>query len=1104
MEAQTSYGQYADTINMATYNHTRIQGTNYCWSWIHLPGDSLAVTGKHPLIIFLHGAGQTGNGQAGLASLTSSQDAYMPYLINQSGTNPVDSFNFVNVVTGLTDKPFGVSPQASTSSGWGIFSYQLDSIIGDLIWHKFPGLIDTNRIYITGLSAGGEGAWDWIAHWNSVSNVVYTSRYKAAAIFIQSAVINTNGQEYTNYPIPIADSVFVAGAGDSLQDLHGIQTAKVIDAFHIYASGAAAYLAPAFIQYHGTSGGGHCCWLAQWQPTFSMSWSIRGNNYTGNAPQFLLSHSRVGLVPGEVVTVNAGANQTLSAGTTSALLSATAVTNKTFIVRYQWSQISGPTVTMLNPFSDTTTILGLTNGNSYTFQAFANNADSVSGTANTTVTVSNPTGQRIFANPYTVYYNSSATYDTPFLALNFLSRDTVGQYLFNQQHQVDPINSPSLVPTAFPGVSVNPQEFYPLTYVYDFGGMFQLTDVFFYDDFGSDSIYFYTGNENNWVLYYAGITSAFKVWTHLNSSLPTTRFFKVILKSSQSVIDQICFYGIQQGSVLSTTPQHPKQYHFPTLDSLSGQCYDGQPFIPYPMLVGQGLNGRGFENVKWMDTNSVVHALPNLRFNFDVYSPPGNITKYYWPTIAAGLHLYTFQPNSFVNSFNGSDSVGQTNLWYSIQGNADALNNYNGWNGFYPIDSVNHPGYRDSSIAGNYDRQGRLFYLYGRLLGNGSGSTGLSQILYPTGISNLNLAKWMELGNEIDADGVTPFWKAVAFYAYTSEGYDGNGSAPSSLIGFHNADTTLLHMNPGFYYMDSSLLKGLLYFSYWRRPDHKWYFNGINFHYYPFSSPNHSISRALAPEEDSTRSKFTTFVNWCHTIAPGEPVILSEYSPGDRNRSSPLHVPIVAGVDSATVQAWLSIRFKFAIMASGISFSTQFQEQNDPQSNSARPNVNPLDTNALFLFNSTGINGFFQSPVDFSFQFLATPMYYYNISMHNLMGNYRYDSIVSESSTGAWAYRFRSTAHSDSLAIAVWSPTITNATISNVRVSVGTPNAPVRLVQFTNGSTTGNVTTATTDVNGYVTLNITENPVFIMYKGPSPANNCNCITHKHGAPIIYQ
>lgn len=88
---------------------------------------------KWPMIIFLHGIGEIGNNlnvvkNVGLAKKAAA-DPDFPYVV--------------------------ISPQCR--SGWWE-NPSLDALYADVI--KLYN-VDTNRIYLTGLSMGGYGAWDW-------------------------------------------------------------------------------------------------------------------------------------------------------------------------------------------------------------------------------------------------------------------------------------------------------------------------------------------------------------------------------------------------------------------------------------------------------------------------------------------------------------------------------------------------------------------------------------------------------------------------------------------------------------------------------------------------------------------------------------------------------------------------------------------------------------------------------------------------------------------------------------------------------------------------------------------------------------------------------
>jgi predicted peptidase len=101
---------------------------------LYLPNDYSAASKKRwPLMLFLHGAGERGT------NLTKVAVHGPPKLVAQ----------------GKKDLPFIiVSPQCPTGQRWqpDVLTALLDDVIAK---HK----VDTNRIYLTGLSMGGYGTW---------------------------------------------------------------------------------------------------------------------------------------------------------------------------------------------------------------------------------------------------------------------------------------------------------------------------------------------------------------------------------------------------------------------------------------------------------------------------------------------------------------------------------------------------------------------------------------------------------------------------------------------------------------------------------------------------------------------------------------------------------------------------------------------------------------------------------------------------------------------------------------------------------------------------------------------------------------------------------
>jgi len=90
-----------------------------------------------PLIIFLHGSGERGD----------SVD-----LVRVHGP--------WNYVESHEDFPFLIlAPQSKEGESWNPVT--LDLLLDDVIANN---TVDTNRIYLTGLSRGGFGVWDWVLY----------------------------------------------------------------------------------------------------------------------------------------------------------------------------------------------------------------------------------------------------------------------------------------------------------------------------------------------------------------------------------------------------------------------------------------------------------------------------------------------------------------------------------------------------------------------------------------------------------------------------------------------------------------------------------------------------------------------------------------------------------------------------------------------------------------------------------------------------------------------------------------------------------------------------------------------------------------------------
>lgn len=104
--------------------------------WLFLPKDYDSKSkNKYPLILFLHGAGERGS------DLEKVKVHGIPKIAQQDS-----AFPFICL-----------APQCPDNQWWTEHSDDLKGLIDETITHY---KVDTNRIYLTGLSMGGFGTWD--------------------------------------------------------------------------------------------------------------------------------------------------------------------------------------------------------------------------------------------------------------------------------------------------------------------------------------------------------------------------------------------------------------------------------------------------------------------------------------------------------------------------------------------------------------------------------------------------------------------------------------------------------------------------------------------------------------------------------------------------------------------------------------------------------------------------------------------------------------------------------------------------------------------------------------------------------------------------------
>lgn len=199
------------------------------------------TTTKYPLVIFLHGSGERGN----------DNESQLKWGV----------MNFASDRNMKMYRPIVIAPQCPKNMSWGNFSYENMSLkptpskpmklLMELIKQVISKLpVDTDRIYITGLSMGGFGTFDAISR----------------------------------YPNLFAAGVPVCGGGDiskaplishiPLWIFHGAldSTVSAVLSQNMIQALTKAGAHPGFTQYPET---GHFAWIAAYSDTMMIDWLFR-------------------------------------------------------------------------------------------------------------------------------------------------------------------------------------------------------------------------------------------------------------------------------------------------------------------------------------------------------------------------------------------------------------------------------------------------------------------------------------------------------------------------------------------------------------------------------------------------------------------------------------------------------------------------------------------------------------------------------------------------------------------------------------------------------------------------------------------------------------
>lgn len=184
-------------------------------------GYNAATDGSLPIILYLHGAGERGN----------NNTSQISYIIN----------GMLNETQHGTHKAIVIAPQVSTVNQWvnwwwanGSYHNAQQPAISTSMQMAMNILAevqggttkdDTNRVYVTGLSMGGYGAWDAITRFpNTFAAAMPLSgggNVDLAPLLVDRGIWAWHGDEDATVPVSASDDMvnaIIAAGGDPLYD----------------------------------------------------------------------------------------------------------------------------------------------------------------------------------------------------------------------------------------------------------------------------------------------------------------------------------------------------------------------------------------------------------------------------------------------------------------------------------------------------------------------------------------------------------------------------------------------------------------------------------------------------------------------------------------------------------------------------------------------------------------------------------------------------------------------------------------------------------------------------------------------------------------------
>jgi predicted esterase len=354
--------------------HTKKKSASGAYYWEYLPpGYNPGSSQKYPIMFFLHGCGEIAfrSGSSCPPGTTYASDPYkeLDKLLSNGVPKEINNGRTMCfTVNGVQECFIVISPQLN--NGIPLLNWdpnRLDIFIEEMK-AAYPKA-DLNRLYVTGLSLGGIGTWQYtLVHPEKVAAIVPVSGTAGGLEFLACSMSKVPVWAFHDDPDPIVNTGGTLTMENLINACPGKVTPKVTLARNYAASGAP-------IPVHGIWG---MAYSSDPSPPSTATRVIVERPVPVpdglNVYQWMLGFTKNGAANNAPV-VYAGTDATIRLPQNSLALNGSATDNDGTIVSYNWIQASGPTTaTIQDAGNPKTTVSNLREG-TYTFRLTAKDDD---------------------------------------------------------------------------------------------------------------------------------------------------------------------------------------------------------------------------------------------------------------------------------------------------------------------------------------------------------------------------------------------------------------------------------------------------------------------------------------------------------------------------------------------------------------------------------------------------------------------------------------------------------------------------------------------------------------------------------------------------------